>query len=161
MKLKDKAIVVTGASSGMGKVIVEQFVKEGAKVVAVARRVERLEALAESLKDEAGEIVIYPGDVSKLEVCEGMIDECVKQFGRLDVLVNNAGVATTTRFMDDEGLSEWNRVINTNLHGPANVIHFRPMVSTAQKMSARGRINGADLKPGPAFKDGIPRQAAV
>ena len=64
MKLKNKAIVVTGASSGMGKVIVELFVKEGANVIAVARRVERLEALAESLKDEAGKIIIYPGDVS-------------------------------------------------------------------------------------------------
>ena len=53
MKLIDKAIVVTGASSGMGKAIVELFVKEGASVVAVARRKERLEELAESLKGEA------------------------------------------------------------------------------------------------------------
>ena len=57
MKLKDKSIVVTGASSGMGKAIVELFVKEGANVIAVARRKERLEALAESLKDEAGQVL--------------------------------------------------------------------------------------------------------
>lgn len=65
MKLKDNSIVVTGASSGMGKSIVELFVKEGASVVAVARRTERLEQLAESLKMKAGKVVIYQGDVSK------------------------------------------------------------------------------------------------
>ena len=65
MKLQNKAIVVTGASSGMGKAIVELFVREGASVVAVARRRERLEALAEALQGEAGKILVYAGDVSR------------------------------------------------------------------------------------------------
>ena len=64
MKLKDKSIVVTGASSGMGKAIVELFIKEGANVIAVARRKERLEALTESLKNDAGQVQVYAGDVS-------------------------------------------------------------------------------------------------
>ncbi len=64
MELKDKSIVVTGASSGIGKAIVELFVKEGANVIAVARRKERLEALAESLKNDAGQVQVYAGDVS-------------------------------------------------------------------------------------------------
>lgn len=76
----------------MGKAIVELFVHEGASVVAAARRKERLEALAESLKEEPGKIVVYQGDVSKIEDVEGMIDEAIKQFGKLDVLVNNAGI---------------------------------------------------------------------
>lgn len=67
MKLKDKAIVVTGASSGMGKAIVELFVKEGANVVAVARRADRLASLAESLKGEAGKCIPFTGDVSRRE----------------------------------------------------------------------------------------------
>lgn len=91
MRLENKAIVVTGASSGMGKVIVETFVKEGASVIAVARRKERLDALAESLAGETGKIIPYVGDISNKEVCEDMIDTCVKEFGKLDVLVNNAG----------------------------------------------------------------------
>ena len=65
MKLKDKSIVVTGASAGMGKCIVELFVREGANVVAVARRAERLAALKESLKDAPGKLVVFTGDVSK------------------------------------------------------------------------------------------------
>ncbi len=64
MELKDKSIVVTGASSGIGKAIVELFVKEGANVIAVARRKERLEALTESLKNDAGQVQVYAGDVS-------------------------------------------------------------------------------------------------
>ena len=64
MELKDKSIVVTGASSGIGKAIVELFVKEGANVIAVAHRKERLEALTESLKNDAGQVQVYAGDVS-------------------------------------------------------------------------------------------------
>ena len=81
MRLENKAIVVTGASSGMGKSIVELFVKEGASVIAVARRADRLASLAESLAGEAGKIIPFTGDVSKKEDCEAMIDACIKEFG--------------------------------------------------------------------------------
>lgn len=118
MKLKNKAIVVTGASSGMGKVMVELFVKEGANVIAVARRAERLASLAESLKGEAGKCIPFPGDISKREDCEAMIDECVKQFGKLDVLVNNAGVmdnmATVANCTDEK----YEYVMGINVYGP-------------------------------------------
>ncbi len=92
MRLENKVIVVTGASAGMGKAITIKFVKEGAKVVAVARRKDRLDELAELLKDEAGVILPYVGDLRKKEDIEGMIDLAVEQFGKLDVLVNNAGI---------------------------------------------------------------------
>lgn len=68
MRLKEKSIVVTGASSGMGKSIVERFVKEGALVVAVARRKERLDALKESLAQEKGQVLVFQGDVSKKKI---------------------------------------------------------------------------------------------
>ena len=92
MKLKNKSIVVTGASSGMGKAIVERFVREGANIIAVARRRERLEELAASLAGLEGKVIPYVGDVSKEETMVGAIDLAVKEFGRLDVLVNNAGI---------------------------------------------------------------------
>ena len=84
MKLNGKSVVVTGASSGMGKAIVERFAKEGANIIAVARRRERLEALAESLKNEPGKIIPFVGDVSKQETMESAIDLAVREFGRLD-----------------------------------------------------------------------------
>lgn len=118
MKLENKAIVVTGASSGMGKAIVELFVKEGANVIAVARRAERLASLAESLKDEAGKCIPFTGDVSRREDCETMIDECIRQFGKLDVLINNAGVmdnmATVANCTDEK----YEYVMGINVYGP-------------------------------------------
>lgn len=117
MKLKNKSIVVTGASSGMGRDIVRLFVQEGADVVAVARRADRLAELEAELKDAPGRIVAYTGDISKNEVCEGMIDKAVSEFGKLDVLVNNAGVmdnmAAAANFSDDK----FESVFDINVYG--------------------------------------------
>ena len=118
MKLENKSIIVTGASSGMGRAIVERFVKEGAKVVAVARRLERLNELAENLKNEAGEIVVLQGDVSKLEDNEKMIDLAVEKFGKLDVLVNNAGIMDDMSPIADATDEMYEKVMKVNLYGP-------------------------------------------
>lgn len=118
MKLENMTVVVTGASSGTGKAIVELFVKEGANVVAVARREEKLKELRESLQDAYGNIEIYVGDVSKKETSESMIDFAVEKFGKLDVLINNAGI------MDDMGPvgavtdEKYNQVMLVNAYGP-------------------------------------------
>jgi len=118
MKLENKSIVVTGASSGMGKAMVELFVKEGANVIAVARRAERLADLAESLKDAPGKMVAYAGDVSKREVCEGMIEAAVKEFGKLDVLVNNAGVMDDMAPIAQASDEKYEHVMAVNVYGP-------------------------------------------
>ena len=132
MKLNGKSIVVTGASSGMGKSIVELFVKEGAHVIAVARRKERLEALVESLKDQAGKVIAFAGDVSKKEDNEAMIDLAVKEFGKLDVLVNNAGVmddmAPIAEFSDEK----YDYVMGINVYGPMAAMRKACQVFLAQ-----------------------------
>ena len=118
MKLQGKSVVVTGASSGMGREIVRLFAAEGANVVAVARRAERLEELAAELADAAGSVVPFVGGVSDLEVCEGMIDKAVAEFGKLDVLVNNAGImddmATVAAFSDEK----FDALMAVNVYGP-------------------------------------------
>jgi len=118
MKLENKSVVVTGASSGMGKAMVELFANEGASVVAVARRKERLEELAASLKDAPGKVIIYAGDVSKREDCEGMIDLAVKEFGKLDVLVNNAGIMDDMAPMAEASDEKYESVMAVNVYGP-------------------------------------------
>ena len=132
MKLTGKSIVVTGASSGMGKAIVELFVKEGANVVAVARRVERLEALAESLKDAPGTIKVYGGDVSKREVNEGMIDFAIAEFGKLDVLVNNAGVMDDMAPIAQASDEKYEQVMSINVYGPMAAMRKACQVFLAQ-----------------------------
>lgn len=138
MKLENKVVVITGASSGMGKGMVECFAKEGANVVAVARRQDRLEALAASLADAPGKVLPYVGDISKKEVCEGMIDYAVEQFGRLDVLVNNAGVmddmAAAAEFLDEK----YDYVMGINVYGP--MCAMRKAVQVFLKQGNGGNI---------------------
>ena len=132
MKLQGKSIVVTGASSGMGRAIVERYVKEGANVVAVARRKERLEELAESLKDGAGKVVVFQGDVSKLEDNEKMIDAAVAEFGKLDVLVNNAGIMDNMAPIGDATDEMYERVMKVNVYGPMCAMRKATQVFLAQ-----------------------------
>ena len=138
MRLNGKSVVVTGASSGMGKAIVERFVQEGANVVAVARRKDRLEALAETLKGEPGKVVPFEGDVSKEESIVSAIDAAVQNFGKLDILINNAGVMDDMSPIGDLKNETMERVLNINLHGP--VYAMRKAVQVFQEQRGGGNI---------------------
>lgn len=118
MRLQNKVAVVTGASSGMGKAIVEKFANEGANVVAVARRKERLEEIQASLADAPGKVEIFQGDVSLRETNDNMIDFAVEKFGALDILVNNAGVMDDMSPVGDVADERYNEVMSINLYGP-------------------------------------------
>ena len=118
MKLNGKSVVVTGSSSGMGKAIVERFAREGAHIIAVARRKERLEELAASLADAPGKVIPFAGDISKEETVVGAIDLAVKEFGRLDVLINNAGIMDDMSPIGDVANEKIEQVFNVNVFGP-------------------------------------------
>ena len=112
-RLDGKVCIVTGASAGIGRATAELFCREGAKVVAVARREERLKELAEECKDLPGELVWYAGDVGDPETAVGMVKKAVETFGRLDVAVNCAGVMddnTAIADMSDEMLEKTFRI---------------------------------------------------
>ena len=138
MRLKNRSVVVTGASSGMGKAIVELFVKEGANVIAVARRKERLDALAASLSEEAGRIIVMKGDISLREDNEAMIDLALSSFGRLDVLVNNAGIMDDMSPIGDVEDERYERVMKTNVYGP--MCAMRKAVDVFTKQESGGTI---------------------
>lgn len=93
MEAKGKVVIVTGASSGIGEATAREFAKEGAKVVLAARRVDRLEALAKEIAAVGGgaEALVVQADLSKLEDIQSLITKTLEKFGRIDVLVNNAG----------------------------------------------------------------------
>ena len=118
MRLKGKVALVTGASSGMGKEIVSLYVKEGANVVAFARRKERLEELCKQLDGQDGKVLPYAGDVSKLEDIEGAIDYAIKEFGEINILVNNAGVMDDMAPMDQVSDEKYEHVFAVNVYGP-------------------------------------------
>ncbi|NME43780.1 glucose 1-dehydrogenase [Faecalicoccus pleomorphus] len=143
MRLKDKSIVVTGASSGMGKAIVERFVKEGAFVVAVARRKERLDALKESLAQEKGQVLVFQGDVSKKEDNEKMIELAVQHYGKLDVLVNNAGIMDDMSGIGDATDEKYEQVMKVNVYGP--MCAMRKAVSVFKEQGHGNIINVASV----------------
>lgn len=118
MKLNSKSVVVTGASSGMGKAIVERFVREGASVIAVARRLDRLEELARSLQGAPGRVIPFAGDVSREEDINSAIQRAVDEFGGLDILVNNAGVMDDMSPIGDVKNEKIEQVFAVNLFGP-------------------------------------------
>ena len=118
MKLCGKVAVVTGASSGMGRAIALLYAKEGASVVAVARRKEKLEELIEASKDYEGKIIAMQGDVSKKEDNEKMIDLAIDSFGKIDILVNNAGVMDEMMPVAEVSDELWEKVMSVNLDGP-------------------------------------------
>ena len=93
MEIKNKVVIVTGASSGIGEATARQFGKEGAKLILAARRVDRLEALAQEILEmgSGAETLAVQADLSKLEDIQALIKQTINKFGRIDVLVNNAG----------------------------------------------------------------------
>ncbi len=118
MILDGKAAVITGASSGMGRAIAALYAKEGAKVLAVARRIDRLEALAKETADDAGEIVPLLGDMLIKEQAEGIVDEALKRFGRLDILVSNAGLMDDFSPVGEYTDEIYDKVMRLNLQAP-------------------------------------------
>lgn len=138
MKLQGKTAVVTGASSGMGYAIVQLFAKEGCNVVAVARRRERLEELKDSCKTFPGEVMIYPGDVSKREVNEGMINFATEQFGGFDILVNNAGVMDNMAPVGDASDEKFEQLMQVNVYGP--MCAMRKAVNVFLENKTKGSI---------------------
>jgi NAD(P)-dependent dehydrogenase (short-subunit alcohol dehydrogenase family) len=120
-RLKGKVAIVTGASSGIGEGTAELFAKEGATVVLTARRVDRLNALAEKINKAGSQALVVPGDVTKVADVKNVIEQTIKTFGKIDILVNNAGISdrhTPVLKLSDEF---WDEVITTDL---TSVFHF-------------------------------------
>ena len=138
MRFEGKCVVVTGASSGMGRKIALDFAKEGATVIAVARRLERLEEIAKEAESFAGKILPYQGDISLEEVNNGMIDYAVKECGKLDVLVNNAGIMDEFTPIGELTDELYNKVMAVNLNGP--IYAMRKAVQVMLEQETKGNI---------------------
>lgn len=118
-----KSIIVTGAAAGMGKKIAESFIREGGTVVAVDINEDALHILKAGLEEQYGKsaadrLIPFGGDISRQEVNEQMVERAVCVSGKLDVLVNNAGVAGHSEPITETTNEDWNRILNVNLNGP-------------------------------------------
>jgi short-subunit dehydrogenase len=114
--LKDKVVIITGASSGIGKACALAFAKEGCHVVLAARDVEKLTETAAAAKAFSGKTIYAKTDVSREEDCKALIDLAVNTFGRIDILINNAGMSMRALFEDTE-ISVLKRLMDVNFWG--------------------------------------------
>lgn len=175
MSLKDKVILVTGGSQGIGADIVEELYKEGAFVYYTGRSEEKLKIILEKLKmyKDNGNIKYFVCDVTDSKAVEQVVSEILKERGRIDVLVNNAGITMDNillRMKEDE----WDGVINTNLKGVFIVTKavLKPMIkqkygkiinisSVVASMGNAGQANYCASKAGiEGFTRAIAREVA-
>lgn len=121
--LKSKVAIISGASSGLGADAAKAFAESGANIAVLARRKEKLDALKESLTYTGVEILPIACDVTNEENVKNAVDEVFNKFGRIDILINNAGVAIKGT-VDVMETSEWNRAIQTNLNSIYNTCKY-------------------------------------
>jgi NADP-dependent 3-hydroxy acid dehydrogenase YdfG len=115
--IKDKIIAITGASSGIGEATALILAEHGARIVLGARRTDRLEDLARRIRERGGEAIHLAVDVKKRADLEALVALACDTYGRLDVLINNAGIGPISP-MDELRVEDWEEMIDVNIKGP-------------------------------------------
>lgn len=114
--IKDKITLITGASSGIGYSTAITLAKEGSKIIAGARRIEKLEELKKTIEGQGGEIIIQKLDVTKRGDCSNFVNIANEKFGKIDILINNAGIMPLS-FIKSLKIDEWDMMVDVNIKG--------------------------------------------
>lgn len=114
--IRDKVVVITGASSGLGEATARMLAQHGAHLVLGARRLERLEALATDLRATGAQVEVKVTDVTRAEQVQALVDLALEHHGRVDVMLNNAGLMPHSP-LDRRRLEDWDQMIDVNIKG--------------------------------------------
>ncbi len=133
---RDQVVIVTGASAGIGKALAVQLAGQGAKVVIAARRAERLEQVASECRSLGGEVLAVPTDVSDGSQCKALIEKTIAAYGRLDMLINNAGLAVSALFDEYPDLHLFKHTMDVNFYGAVYPTYY----ALPHLKQTRGRI---------------------
>jgi 3-oxoacyl-[acyl-carrier protein] reductase len=118
MNLKDKVILITGAGSGLGKALAIAAGQSGGKVICAGRRKERIQQVAEEVTKTGGLGAAIDMDVTDAKSVEKGMKQAEKEIGRIEILINNAGIITGMKAVQDLPVEEWDRIMSTNVRGP-------------------------------------------
>lgn len=114
--MKDRVVVITGASSGIGKACAKYFAQQGCKIVVAARNKEQLQSVADELKATYGHCIAVPADVAVESDCKRLIESTIDAYGKIDVLINNAGISMRALF-NDVTMEVMHKVMDINFWG--------------------------------------------
>ena len=128
--------IVTGASSGIGRALALQLANQGAKVVLAARRADRLEQVAAICRHAGAEVLVVPTDVRDELQCKALIEKTLEVFGKLDMLVNNAGLAASALFDEFPDLHLFKHTMDVNFYGTVYCTYY----ALPHLKKTRGRI---------------------
>ncbi len=130
--------IITGASTGIGEELAYQLAEEGAQLVLTARRISELERVAENARKRGAKVIVVSADVAIESDCKKIIDAAMAEFGRIDTLVNNAGMTMWAKFEDIQDMSIMERIMQVNYMGAVYCTHY----ALPHLKSTRGRIIG-------------------
>ena len=150
--LRENVMIITGASSGIGRALALQLAQQGAWLALAARNVEQLKTVAEDCRRYSGRAIVVPTDVAEQAQCQNLVDQTVAEYGRLDTLVNNAGISMWVRFDELRDLSVFERIMRVNYLGSVYLTAY----ALPYLKQARGRIGAVSSLAG---KNGIPTRS--
>jgi NAD(P)-dependent dehydrogenase (short-subunit alcohol dehydrogenase family) len=146
-KLEGKAALVTGGDSGIGRAVAVMFAREGADVALVFLPEEESDAgrTRDEIESEGRQALLLPGDVTDPEFCRNAIDEVIKRFGKIDVLVNNAAYQKHRDALDDISLEQWEHTFKTNIFGYFYMAKFAlPHMKAGATIINTGSVTGLE-----------------
>ena len=149
---RDKVVVITGASSGIGRELAYQLAGKGAWLSLAARDAQRLEETAAGCRSRGGKALVVQTDVNVPEQCENLVRRTMQEFGRIDALVNNAGITMWARFDEISDVSILEQIMRVNYFGSMYCTHF----ALPHLKQSQGQIVGISSLTG---KAGVPTRS--
>lgn len=144
--MTDKTVIITGASRGLGAAAARIAAVLGASIVLNARSADTLQEVAQTIREAGGQVLAIPGDVSRLEDCRALVQQAVDHFGRIDALVNNAGVIDPIAPIAEADPAIWRQNFAVNILGPmmltqAALPHLRQSAGRVINVSSGAAVN--------------------